>query len=465
MSLTRRRFLAAGVSLAGGGIGGQSPPLPDRISSSGGLLETALEARRDLAELLPGLRRGNVYSFSGRVPGPILEARPGDTLRIRFTNSLPEPTNVHWHGLHVSPDNFADNVFLEIEPGETLTYEFRIPVGHPAGAFWYHPHLHGRTARQLGGGMAGRIIVRGDLDEIPEIADAVEHYLVLKDFGIYPDATVSAGPTLTCNGAVNPRLALPQGGLLRLRLLNASIDLYFRLRLENHPWYLMATDGGGIPEPIELTELLISPGERAEVLIRGERPPAAYRLLNFAWEGQGMAGMPGMTSGDPGSPVCNIAYEGRADREIPLPARLIDVIPLPPPTLPLRALEFRSSDLSFLINGRPFDHERIDTRVKLNTTEDWEIINADQMDHPVHLHTNFFQILDPGGEPRRAWSDIMNVRGGTRRRFRVRFTDYPGRTVYHCHRVAHGDLGIMGVIEMEPNRPPPARRRQQVKAP
>ena len=114
--------------------------------------------------------------------------------------------------------------------------------------------------------------------------------------------------------------------------------------------------------------------------------------------------------------------------------------------------------LIFQINGREFDHHRVDTQVQLDTIEDWEIINMDPMDHPVHLHTNLFQILRADGEPERAWRDIMNVRAGTRQRFRVRFRDYPGTTVYHCHRVAHGDLGMMAVLDMI-QTPRPARGR------
>ena len=104
---------------------------------------------------------------------------------------------------------------------------------------------------------------------------------------------------------------------------------------------------------------------------------------------------------------------------------------------------------SFLINGQSFDHQRTDTEVVLGTVEDWEIIDSDTMDHPFHLHTNPFQVLGTDGATERAWRDIVNVKPNQRKRFRVRFEDYPGRTVYHCHIVTHGDQGMMAVIEME----------------
>ncbi|MEA5499230.1 multicopper oxidase domain-containing protein [Limnoraphis robusta Tam1] len=114
--------------------------------------------------------------YNGQIPGPRLEAKPGDTIRINFTNKLSQPTNLHYHGLHISPTGNADNVFLHIPPGESFTYEFTLAKNHPSGTFWYHPHLHGLVAEQLFGGLAGLLIVRGEFDEIPEIKAAQEQF-------------------------------------------------------------------------------------------------------------------------------------------------------------------------------------------------------------------------------------------------------------------------------------------------
>jgi FtsP/CotA-like multicopper oxidase with cupredoxin domain len=414
-------------------------------------------------------RLANPLTFNGQVPGPVLEAHAGDTIRVGFRNGLGELSNLHYHGLHVDPTGNADNVFLEIPPGETFQYEFPVPVSHPAGTFFYHPHVHGYTGKQLAAGMTGFLIIRGDLDEIPEVAAATEYLMMLKDYGIRSDGEVVAGPRLTINGQLNPRIAIEQDGLLRLRILNASADLYFRLRLEEHPFYLIATDGGGIPAPIPKTELLLAPAERVEVLVRGERPPGTYRLLYSPYESviNDMDGMPGMGGQPPAAEVvmATVVYDGRAPRVLELPARLVPVDPLPEPAV-LRTFELRTSELPggfiFQINGRDFDHSRVDTNAALNTVEDWEFVNTDLMDHPMHLHTNSFQILDDTGTPERAWRDIMNVRGNARRRFRVSFLDFAGRMPYHCHRVYHGDLGMMGVLEIRrdgtPTTAPPPMR-------
>ena len=101
------------------------------------------------------------------------------------------------------------------------------------------------------------------------------------------------GQLITVNGQLNPSLSIPAGGLLRLRLLNVSPSRFYRLVLEDHPFYLMATDGGSLFELVELKELLLSPGEGAEVLVRGEREPGEYRLLNLAYNRGGMEMMGG----------------------------------------------------------------------------------------------------------------------------------------------------------------------------
>ena len=177
-----------------------------------GLIEVELEAQEGWLDV--GGQSAYLYGFNGQIPGPILEARPGDQVRIRFRNSLPEPTSLHYHGLHVPPTGNADNGFLEIATGESLTYEFDLPASHPGGTFWYHPHMHGSVARQVSRGLAGVFLVRGELDQIPEIADAPEAVLVLQDFdlarnglplepGLMERMTGREGDLVTVNGQVN----------------------------------------------------------------------------------------------------------------------------------------------------------------------------------------------------------------------------------------------------------------------
>ena len=96
--------------------------------------------------------------------------RPGDVIRLRLVNQLDQPTNLHTHGLDVSPSGNSDNVFRTVEPGRAADYEFRIPGNHPAGMFWYHPHAHHFSNEQVRNGMSGALIVEGLLESIPALA-------------------------------------------------------------------------------------------------------------------------------------------------------------------------------------------------------------------------------------------------------------------------------------------------------
>ena len=443
-------------------------------SSEGGLLSLDLEAVAQQVKL--GNRTANLLTYNGQMPGPQLEARPGDTVQIRFTNRLNQPTNLHYHGLHISPTGTGDNVFLDISPGESHTYEFQLPEDHPAGTFWYHPHYHGLVAEQLFAGLAGLFVVRGELDEIPELKAAQEIFLVLKDMaldrrghiprpGHMTEMTGRMGDLLLASGQINPELTIAQGGLLRLRLLNACPSRFLQLSLEDHPLFLIATDGGAIAAPIELNDLVLAPGERADVLVHGTQTPGQYRLLNRPFNpaqgmmGGGMMGRGGMMRGQPNQSrtetVATLTYSNTTS-EISLPSQLLPVDPLPEPqtvrqfTLNHGMGMGMGRGMVFLINGQPFDHTRIDTQVTLNTVEDWEIINTGTMAHPFHVHVNKFQVISRNGQPApyAAWKDVVSVSPGERVRIRMAFQDYTGKTVYHCHVLDHEDRGMMGVLDI-----------------
>ncbi len=185
--------------------------LPKLHTSNNGLLELNLEASNRSVKL--GDKQAYLLAYNGQVPAPRLEAKPGDTVRIRFTNNLSQPTNLHYHGLHISPTGNADNIFLSIEPGESLNYEFTIPSNHPAGTFWYHPHRHGFVAEQLFGGLAGLFVVRGELDEIPEIKAAKEEFLVLQDFALDSEGRLMSSAHMSNQFAiVNSQFAIKSVG-------------------------------------------------------------------------------------------------------------------------------------------------------------------------------------------------------------------------------------------------------------
>jgi FtsP/CotA-like multicopper oxidase with cupredoxin domain len=151
--------------------------------------------------------------------------------------------------------------------------------------------------------------------------------------------------------------------------------------------------------------------------------------------------------------IATLTVEG-AVAPLPLPSRLLPVVPLPSPVRTRRFVLHHGMapgmGMVFLINGRPYDHHRIDSRVRLGETEDWELVNAGVMDHPFHVHINPFQVISRNGRPEaiRAWKDVVLVRAGETVRIRSRFADFRGRTVYHCHILDHEEQGMMGVLEI-----------------
>ena len=273
------------------------------------------------------------------------------------------------------------------------------------------------------------------------------------------------GALIGASGSANPTTSIQKDGWVRLRLINASCSRFYRLQLEEHDLYQISSDGGSLPAPIGLSELLLVPGQRADLMIQGSRPPGAYRLLNLPYSrgamgiGTGMMGGMGGVAALAGTPstIATFVYAGQANPGFSLPQKLVPVQPLP---LPSQTRSFvlgqsmgsgmMGGGMSFAINGRTFDPTRIDTQVRLGDTEEWEFINPMGMDHPMHIHTNPFQVVQSDGSLEAAWRDVVLVPGGGRVRVRTAFQDFTGKLVYHCHILDHEDLGMMGVLEINP---------------
>ncbi len=487
----RREFLSLAGLAAGGAMLGsrtwsqpavitarfpQSPLLPT-ASPEPGLVAAELVARPAIVQV--GGKAAKLLTYNGASPGPVLRVREGDTVRLKFTNRLSEMTNLHLHGLHISPS--VDNPLRMLEPNESVTMEFSVPKGS-RGTHWYHPHAHGLVARQLFSGMAGAILVEGEADAIPELREAHEELIVLRDLelanGLPAPHTAmdwlngKEGAILTVNGAIEPTL-LANKPTLRLRLVNASSARTFRLALEGHALHLIATDGGLLEKPVALEELLLASGERAEVLVQLERE-GIFRLLNLPYE-RGKMSMNGSSdagegdrrnSGSDGTGAMSMGGSGEAipqtlmfvsapklPRPAPLPSKLASLPALADsrPTLTRRlVLTEPRGQGGFLINGRGFDPDRVDFTGRLGALEVWEIVNWADMDHPFHLHTYPFQVLSRNGrpEPYRAWNDVVNLRRNDTVRLAVQLADFTGKTVFHCHVAEHEDKGMMGVLEV-----------------
>ena len=190
---------------------------PENLRSQDGALKLRLEAAP--AQAMVGGRVASVVAYNGSLPGPTLRLRPGDRLRVTLVNRLDMATNLHVHGMHVSPAGTGDNSFIRVEPGESFDYAYDLPANHPSGTFWYHPHHHGSVADQLAAGLYGAIIVE-DLEGPPVTR---ERLLLISDISLTGTGSLRPpsaaerlrgreGETVLVNGQVRPGAACGRRG-------------------------------------------------------------------------------------------------------------------------------------------------------------------------------------------------------------------------------------------------------------
>ena len=302
---------------------------PRALRSRHGRLHVRLTCRPGIVHM-GAPKPVRTYTYDGTVPGYTWELQGGDVLTVDLHNHLPPlphrpkmtmdrphewtTTNLHTHGLHVSPSGNADNVFLEIPPGDHYHYRIPVPEDHPAGIFWYHPHHHGAVTQQVRGGMAGLIIVRGDLDRVPEVRAATERVLVLQSIELgadyelldpIPDPTKEQAffprknVLYTVNGTLTPTITMHPGEVQRWRLLNAAEGKFLSLKLEDHDLNVVAWDGLTMHAPETAELVMMSAGNRVEMLVRAGKP-GVYKLMLTPGSSQ-KPNIPGMPASIPES--------------------------------------------------------------------------------------------------------------------------------------------------------------------
>lgn len=459
---------------------GQPLPTLPRLandSSAAGAFEATLRAAPARLEYLGG-QATDALAYNGASPGPTIVATEGDRVRVRFENRIPgQPSTVHWHGLAV-PAEQDGNPMDPVAGGADRFYEFTLPPVS-AGSYWYHPHPHQHTAEQVARGLAGAFIVRPRVDPLP--AGLEDHVLMFTDLRIDATGRMTGwtvddmmngrmGDHVLVNGRRNPSLVSAPGTTLRLRLFNATNARYLRLAPDGLPMTLIGSDGGVLGAPLPgLAEVLLAPGERAEVVVQLPSTAGSQIALCMLPHDRGwtMGSMPALTQ----STVLTLRTEGAPRAPVALPATLRALEPLPPPTASKRLeLTERMGAMGggmmgggmtgggvmgwqFLIDGRLFDMNRVDRTSVLGEVEQWEFVNRSSMDHPMHIHGTQFQVVETERDglrtpaPVLCWKDTVNVPRGTTVRLRVRF-DLPGLRMYHCHILEHEAQGMMGVLHV-----------------
>ncbi|HEU4704306.1 MAG TPA: multicopper oxidase family protein, partial [Sphingomicrobium sp.] len=530
---------------------------------------------------------------AGAFVAPTIRIAPGQRLTIDLDNRL-EPctaeqvkehrcfneTNLHTHGLWVSPSGNSDNVLISISPGEKFRYQYHIAADHPAGTFWYHPHRHGSGFVQVGSGMAGALIVTGNrkptlkspgdvdillkdengrpfpervmifqqiqygcLDDKGKIAGrmvkAVEEGVELEEYvapwlcstgavgRIESDdhdvAWNGSGRFTGINGKVQPameparagrfeRWRLIHGGtrervgMRLLRLADGAPDLRGVRAGDQEAWIKQHCTGPALPmwqiamdgltrSAVRRTEVaLLFPGERIDVLARFpsagrycllQNPslifnkPQPLRVLALI-DAKGVASAPADAGTELQALMIQAAERALASGgQAPVRAKVVgdlrDGLKLASfawhkPVADEEVSGYREALLNiietpkralFHVNGRPFDHDRLDMELPLGTAEEWHAVSL-LGNHPLHMHVNPFQIVrihnskgedvtDPKGpafDPDYAgllgeWKDTVFLKQDLRVAFRTRYERFTGDFVTHCHIMVHGDQGMM----------------------
>jgi len=300
------------------------------------LFEAKLTAAVAKARFVDGLDT-LILAYNGESPGPLIEVTEGDRVRIAFRNAIPnQPSTIHWHGMPVPADQDG-NPMNAVASGDGRTYEFVLPDGS-AASYWYHPHPHALSAEQVYRGLAGPFLVKPKIDPIP--AAYGDTVLVLTDLrlaadGSLPEDTVAdlmngrVGDHVLVNGQNKPILTVQPGSRRRFRLFNASNARFLRLTFGDAPMTIIGSYGGLLAAPVQgVTEILLSPAERAEVVVAFEKAGSfALKTLPYdrGWMGPGRPAKVDLT-------LMSVEAKGAAVTEMPpLPEALRPVQELAEP--------------------------------------------------------------------------------------------------------------------------------------
>jgi len=395
--------------------------------------------------------------FNGNYLGPTIRVSNGDLVDIEVQNTLKEDSTVHWHGLHV-PAEYDGGPHQVVEAGSTWNPVFQID--QKAATLWYHPHLMGKTAEHVYNGMAGLFYIEDDYSKnlsIPKEYGVDDFPLVLQDRRLDRNGKFSYKPgmrdvmagyignIILVNGAYEPYLDLKKG-TYRFRVINGSNSSIFRVRFsDERKFTVIASDGGFLPESVEIPEFIISPGERYEILV-DFTTPGNISLMTDIYGGDSFKSMD-----------FNILKEEGKFYPHPGSFNYTPVVYNEPANIK-RNFRMETRGMSrFTINGKSMDINRIDFSLEKNSTEIWTIENVGMgmmnIAHSFHVHDVQFSVISVNGrEPGPLYSgpkDTVLVMPGDKIVIALRFKDYTGIYMYHCHFLEHEDSGMMGQFLIE----------------
>lgn len=412
-----------------------------------------------VATILPGLRTP-VWTYNGTVPGPTFDMLKGRVSKVTITNHLGVPTTTHLHGGD-TPPQFDGHPLQLVQPGTSFTHEY--PGDNSAATLWYHDHAIHATGRNVWMGLAGFVLVRDDVElalGLPK-GPPFEVPLVFQDRLFNPDGSLfypekdpglpvrqgAFGDVILVNGTPFPFLKV-QRRKYRFRLLNGSNARFYKFELSTgDPITVIGSDGGFLQRPVQTPDLLMTEAERYDVVIDFAKYPVGTQVV-----------LRNTIAPDPfGDPVdpdkvrevmrFDVTAEASDDFEIP---SVLGPGPIanPAEAIRTRTWEFERSNGAWVINDKLFEANRIDAFPQFATTEIWEFVNrSGGWLHPIHPHLVEFRMLDRNGAPPKPYEtgpkDVVALGPNETIRVAMKFVDFRGVYVFHCHNIEHEDHDMM----------------------
>ncbi|MCD9017989.1 multicopper oxidase family protein [Parachryseolinea silvisoli] len=423
----------------------------------------SLNAQFSVSELLKG-KSSTTLSYANGLLGPTIRANTGETVNVSLQNSLSEETNIHWHGL-ILPENMDGHPRDVASPGGSLNYS--LPVIQRAGTYWYHPHPHGLTAKQVFLGLAGMFIINDAEEsalnlpsgefEIPVIIQDKHFEGNNLEYSPNDDEIMTGylGEQILVNGQHAPFVNVASRWY-RLRVLNGSTARVYNLGLTGGAnLIVIGSDGGLLRTPETVSNIMLGPGERLDVLIDFSDLAVGkeiYLVSNKFSEFN--------VQGRQAFSLLKFKVDREGTSDFTLPSTLSNISALSESL----SVKTRTIDIAqtiggegghggmgrHSINGKIFEMDRVDETVSAGTTEIWEFDNlAGDEIHPMHIHGVQFQVLERMGArnkviaSEKGWKDTILLMPGEKVRVIMTFPNYTGVFVFHCHNLEHEDDGMM----------------------
>lgn len=412
------------------------------------VVEVHLQAALTTVEWVEG-ESTEVWAYNGQIPGPLIQVRLGQTLRVMFENDLEEDeTTIHWHGMRISDQMDGVPMIQDpVQPGESFTYEFTPP---DPGSYWYHPHVSANE--QIERGLQGVLIVH----EPDAPAVDKDRYFVLDDASLRSNGSLYGfamdhmtrmmgrwGNTLLVNGQTSMLTdTVRPGSVERWRIVNTANARPMYISISGADLRVVATDGTRLAEPwTDDGRIEVPIGRRFDLEVIPHLDAETVTLINEVRDGYQWEEIPifeATVAGDPG-PGEPLDWAAPTLPEVEEPVQEVSVT--------LDAGEDEDGALIWTVNGEAYgDHSEIP--VSGNTPTRITLTDASGLDHPFHLHGQFFQVLSR--EDRQLDRDrghLDTVMVGARETL-VLYTsfDNPGVWMAHCHILEHAELGMMAEL-------------------